>query len=139
MANKIRQNRFPHFCTIRRITEVDPFMPEDPFVPDNLDEEGFPVKETKEKVVYSGKCRRESSSNVRTFSKGNSTIGPVVYGDYRVSMPGKIEVQRGDIIEVSYIIGNDKGMTVLHPNYSPLKTPSTPDGCTECFYNLPEL
>ncbi len=131
--------RFPHYCTIRRISDVDPFTPDNPFHPDNLDDKGFPRKQEREKVIYSGPCRRESSTNIRTFTKGNSAVGQVVYGDYRISMPGKVKTEKGDTIDVNYIIGEDKGMTVLHPNYSPLKTPVTPEGSTECYYNLAQI
>ena len=131
--------RFPHFCVVRRISGTDPFVPDNPFDPENLDDEGFPIKKESEKVIYAGPCRRESSTNIRTFSTGSTSVGQVVYGDFRVSMPGKIRLQRGDSIDVDYSLGQDKGMTVLHPNYSPLKTPSTPDGSTECYYNLPQI
>lgn len=131
--------RFPHFCTVRRISGVDPFIPDDPFHPDNLDADGFPVSEESEKVIYSGPCRRESNTNIRSFSTGLSSVGQVMHVDYRVSMPGKVMLRKGDIIDVDYIIGFDKGMTVLHPNYSTLKTPDTPDGSTECYYNLSEI
>lgn len=125
MANKISNNRFPHTCRITRLVEsTDPFSD----------------RENEVEVVYEGCCRRESSTNIRTFRTGSSQFGQVQYGDYRLSLPGCVKLQKGDTIEwIDFIIGFDFDVTVLHPNYSALKTPQFPDGSTECFYNLADV
>ncbi|MCM1295398.1 MAG: hypothetical protein NC311_07625 [Muribaculaceae bacterium] len=117
--------RYPHSCRIVRLVEsTDPFSD----------------KEDEVEVIYEGKCRRESLTNIRTFRTGSSQFGQVQYGDYRLSLPGRVEVKKGDTIEfVDFVIGEDRDVMVLHPNYSPLPMPGSPDGSTECYYNLSDI
>lgn len=125
MAGKISNPHFPHTCRIIRLVEsTDPFSD----------------KEDEVEVVYEGPCRRESSTNIRTFRTGSSQFGQVQYGDYRLSLPGLVKIRKSDTIEwVDFLIGRDEGASVLHPNYSPLKMPGSPDGSTECYYNLSDV
>ena len=138
MADKMNP-RFPHFCVIRRISKVDSFTPDDPFAPENLDENGFPIENPHETVVYAGPCRRESSTNIRTFRTGSSSVGQVNYTDFRVSMPGNVDVRRGDTATVEAGNIRDENVTVLSPNPSELRTKLFPDGCTEFFYNIADI
>lgn len=117
--------RYPHSCRIIRLAEsADPFSD----------------KEDEAQVIYEGKCRRESSTNIRTFRTGSSQFGQVQYGDYRLSLPGCVRLKKGDTIEwVDFLIGRDEGATVFHPNYSALKHKFAPDGSTECYYNLSDV
>lgn len=121
MAKKTLNEEFPHFCVIRRIEESTPFTEE--------------VCE----IIYEGKCRRESSANIRTFRQGTSTVGQVFYGDHRVCIPGMIPVQKGDKVDVDFLIGEDKGGMITHPNPSGLKTTRYPEGKTEFFYSIPQV
>lgn len=121
---------FPHLCIIRRVRDVDAFAP-DPFSPE--------TETATDEIVYSGVCRRSSSPNMRTFKTGSTTFGQVYNTDFRLSMPGRIELLPGDIADVDYGIGKDVGVTILQPSYSGLKTPLTPDGATECLYNLKDV
>lgn len=111
---------FPHACVIRRIISVDSFHDE------------------KSKVIYEGECRRESSANIRTFEQGSSTLGQQVYVDFRVSIPGKWEIQKGDIINMDFGIGSQENGIITRPNVSALKTAKYPQGRTEAYYSISE-
>lgn len=89
--------RYPHTCTIYRMEGVTSFS------------DGELVK------VYEGVCRKESSTNIRTFNAGNSTTGKADTADYRVSLPGIVkELQKGDFVDVTDFIGTEKGMRVVY-------------------------
>lgn len=121
MAKKMNNPRFPHFCRIVRITGATSFS------------------DGTEELIYEGPCRRESSDNIRTFRTGSTTFGQVNYGDHRVSMPGMQGIRRGDVATVHVGAEEDRGVTVLHPNCSPLSTRDAPDGSTEFYYNLTDI
>lgn len=90
--------RFPHQCTIYRKVGVTSFNPD-----------GDGIKE-----IYTGECRKSSSTNIRTFNTGSSATGKVDVADYRVSMPGIIRgIQKGDLIDVTDLIGTEKGMRIV--------------------------
>lgn len=139
MEKNLNNPEFPHLCVVRRFMEVDSFTPDDPFSSDNLNDEGFPKRQPREKVIYAGPCRREASNNIRTFRTGSTTVGQVNYGDYRVSLPGRHEIAKGDTVTVTHDLGEDRSATVLHPNYSRLRTKRCPQGRTEFYYNLPDI
>ncbi len=70
--------RYPHTCTIYRITGATQFS------------EGEKV------ILYEGECRKESNTSIRNFYSDN-----VPKTDYRVSIPGFVEgILPGDIIDV---------------------------------------
>lgn len=119
---KIVNPEFPHFCIVRRMIKVSPFS-------DN----------NKEEVIYKGKCRRETSANIRTFSKGTSTVGQQISVDYRVSVPGRWPIHKGDIVSVDYGIGVNEDGIISQPNVSALTTEDYPEGRTEFYYSLPEV
>lgn len=121
MAHKMNNPRFPHSCVIRRISGQTAFS------------------DGKSKEVYTGECRRFANTNQRVFRSGSTTVGQVVYGDYRVSMPGKVGIRPGDTATVTHDLGEDIDVTVLHPNYSPLPTREAPEGCTEFYYSLASI
>lgn len=88
--------RFPHRCVIYRKEGATSFG-------------GGTVKE-----LYKGVCRKSSSTNIRTFNTGNNTTGKVDIADYRVSMPGIAKgIQKGDLIDVTDLIGTEKGMRIV--------------------------
>lgn len=139
MAANTVNPRFPHFCVVRRFSEVDSFTPDNPFAPDNLDSDGFPEKQPSESVVYAGICRRGTSTNIRSFRTGTSAVGQVNYADFRVSIPGRHDIRKGDIATISFFNGEDRDVTVLQPGTSGLRTKLYPDGFTEFFYNNADI
>lgn len=89
--------RFPHQCVIYRKVGATSFNP----------------GETKE--VYSGPCRKSSSTNIRTFNTGSNTTGKVDIADYRVSMPGIVKgIRKGDLIDVTDLTGTETGMRIVN-------------------------
>ncbi len=89
--------RFPHQCMIYRRKGATPFNPDGELV-----------------ELYNGPCRKSSSTNIRTFNTGNNTTGKVDIADYRVSMPGIVKgIQKGDFIDVTDLIGTEKGMRIV--------------------------
>lgn len=89
--------RFPHQCVIYRKDGATPFNPDGELV-----------------EVYRGVCRKSSSTNIRTFNTGSNTTGKVDIADYRVSMPGLVKgIQKGDFIDVTDLIGTEKGMRIV--------------------------
>lgn len=90
--------RFPHMCVIYRREGATSFNPNG-----------------KVKELYNGVCRKSSSTNIRTFNTGSNTTGKVDIADYRVSMPGIIKgIQKGDLIDVTDLIGTEKGMRIVN-------------------------
>lgn len=88
--------RFPHQCVIYRMEGATSFSP----------------GETVE--IYKGECRKSSSSNIRTFNTGSNTTGKVDIADYRVSIPGIVKgIQKGDLIDVTDLIGTETGMRIV--------------------------
>lgn len=97
MATKVTNPHFPHQCVIYRQSGVTSFNPKGTI-----------------KEVYSGVCRKESSTNIRSFDTGSNTTGKVDMADYRVSFPGIIKgIQKGDLIEVTDLIGTEKEMRIV--------------------------
>lgn len=93
---KMINPRFPHQCVIYRKEGATSFG-------------GGTVKE-----LYKGVCRKSSSTNIRSFSTGNNTTGKVDIADYRVSMPGIVKgIQKGDLIDVTDLVGTEKGMRIV--------------------------
>ena len=121
MAKGLGNPAFPHTCIVRRMKEVTPFS-------DGVS-----------KTIYEGPCRRETSSNIRTFKQGTSSVGQIVNVDYRVSIPGRWPIRKGDIVSVDFGIGENENGIVTQPNTSGLKTPDFPEGRTEFYYSLPEV
>lgn len=90
--------RFPHQCTIYRKEGATSFNPDGKIT-----------------ELYSGSCRKSSSSNIRSFNTGSNTTGKVDVADYRVSMPGIVKgIQKGDFIDVTDLIGTEKGMRIVN-------------------------
>lgn len=90
--------RFPHQCVIYRKEGATSFNPDGKIV-----------------EVYKGVCRKSSSTNIRTFNTGSNTTGKVDVSDYRVSMPGIVKgIQKGDIIDVTDLIGTEKGLRIVN-------------------------
>lgn len=88
--------RFPHQCVIYRKEGATSFNPDGKIV-----------------EVYKGVCRKSSSTNIRTFNTGSNTTGKVDVSDYRVSMPGIVKgIQKGDLVDVTDLIGTEKGMRI---------------------------
>lgn len=103
--------RFPHQCVIYRKEGATPFNPD-----------GV-VKE-----LYNGPCRKSSSTNIRTFNTGSNSTGKVDIADYRVSVPGIVKgIQKGDLIDVSDLIGTEKGMRIVNYDSSQLGNYETTD------------
>lgn len=95
---KMNNPRFPHQCVIYRKEGVTSFNP------------SGAVKE-----LYNGSCRKSSSTNIRSFNVGSNTMGKVDIADYRVSMPGIIKgIQKGDLIDVTDLVGTEKGMRIVN-------------------------
>lgn len=89
--------RFPHQCVIYRKEGATSFNPDGKIV-----------------EVYKGVCRKSSSTNIRTFNTGSNTTGKVDVSDYRVSMPGIVKgIQKGDHVDVTDLIGTEKGMRIV--------------------------
>lgn len=94
---KMTNPRFPHKCIIYRKEGATNFG-------------GGTIKE-----LYNGPCRKSSSSNIRSFNTGSNTTGKVDIADYRVSMPGIVKgLQKGDLIDVTDLIGTEKGMRIVN-------------------------
>lgn len=90
--------RFPHQCVIYRNEGVTSFNPDGEI-----------------KELYNGVCRKSSSTNIRTFNTGSNSTGKVDIADYRVSMPGIVKgIQKGDLIDVTDLIGTEKGMRIVN-------------------------
>ncbi len=88
--------QFPHRCRIYRQVGATSFS------------------EGKIEEIYSGPCRKSSSTNIRTFNTGSNTTGKVDIADYRVSMPGIIKgIQKGDLVDVADLIGTEKEMRIV--------------------------
>lgn len=121
--------RFPHQCVIYRKVGATSFNP----------------GETKE--IYKGECRKSSSTNIRTFNTGSNTTGKVDIADYRVSMPGIVKgIQKGDLIDVTDLVGTEIGMRVVNVDATQLGEYRTTDekgktiivtGGTAVLCNLP--
>ncbi len=122
--------RFPHQCVIYRKEGATSFNP------------GGTVKE-----LYNGVCRKSSSTNIRSFNVGSNTTGKVDVADYRVSMPGIVRgIQKGDLIDVTDLIGSEKGMRIVNFDSTQLSKWETTDengrkkmivGGTAVLCNLP--
>lgn len=70
--------------------------------------------EGEEVEIYTGPCRKSSSTNIRTFNTGSNTTGKVDIADYRVSMPGIIKgIQKGDLVDVTDLIGTEMGLRIV--------------------------
>ena len=90
--------QFPHQCVIYRREGATSFNPDG---------------EVKE--LYKGECRKSSSTNIRTFNVGTTTMGKVDTADYRVSVPGIVRgLQKGDFIDVTDLVGTEKGMRIVN-------------------------
>lgn len=121
--------RFPHQCVIYRKEGATSFNPDGKIV-----------------EVYKGVCRKSSSTNIRTFNTGSNTTGKVDVSDYRVSMPGIVKgIQKGDLIDVTDLIGTEKGMRIVNFDATQLGEWETTDeqgrkkivrGGTEVLCNL---
>ena len=97
MAQKIDNPRFPHQCVIYRKEGATSFNPDGVI-----------------KEIYKGECRKSSSTNIRTFNTGTNTTGKVDIADYRVSVPGIVKgIQKGDLIDVTDLVGTEKGMRIV--------------------------
>ena len=76
---KVNNPRHPHKCTVYRIIGEDSFS------------DGEKV------ILYEGICRKEGSTNLRTFKTDN-----VIKSDYLLSLPGIVEgILAGDLIDVT--------------------------------------
>lgn len=104
--------RFPHQCVIYRKVGVS-----------SLNPNGTDTKE-----LYKGPCRKSSSTNIRTFNTGSNSTGKVDIADYRVSVPGIIKgIQKGDLIDVTDLIGTEKGMRIVNFDSTQLGNYKTTD------------
>lgn len=122
--------RFPHQCVIYRKEGATSFNPDGKIV-----------------EVYKGVCRKSSSTNIRTFNTGSNTTGKVDVSDYRVSMPGIVKgIQKGNLIDVTDLIGTEKGMRIVNFDATQLGEWETTDeqgrkkivrGGTAVLCNLP--
>ncbi|MBD5302385.1 MAG: hypothetical protein HDS16_05240 [Bacteroides sp.] len=102
--------RFQHQCVIYR----------------KVGATSFNQGETKE--IYKGECRKSGSTNIRTFNTGNNTTGKVDIADYRVSMPGIVKgIQKGDLIDVTDLIGTETGMRIVMVDTTQLGEHETTD------------
>ena len=89
MANT-KNPRHPHTCVVYRMTKATNFS------------QGEKV------ILYKGACRKEGSTNLRTFKSNN-----VVKADYLLSLPGTIEgIHAGDLVDVTDRQGEYKGCMV---------------------------
>ncbi len=95
MAQTLNNPRFPHTCRVYRLDGASPF------------------NAGKEVLVYVGACRKSGSNNIRTFNTGNSSTGKTDVADYRVSMPGIIGICKGDLIDVTDLLGTERGMRII--------------------------
>lgn len=107
--------RFPHQCVIYRKEGATSFG-------------GGTVKE-----LYNGPCRKSSSNNIRSFNTGSNTTGKVDTADYRVSIPGIVRgIQKGDLVDVTDLVGTERGMRVVM-----IEATSLMGGGTALLCNLP--
>lgn len=80
---KIDNPRFPHWCKIYRISDVNPFG-----------EDG------EAEVLYDGECREYSNNSIRTFNT-NTEQGQILNGDYAINIPrNDLKVRAGDLIDL---------------------------------------
>lgn len=107
--------QFPHQCRIYRHVGATSFS------------------SGEEKEIYSGPCRKSSSTNIRTFNTGSNTTGKVDIADYRVSMPGIVKgIQKGDLVDVTDLIGTEMGLRIVSFEATQLN-----GGGTAVLCNLP--
>lgn len=84
---KVNNQRFPHTCVVYHIEGVTSLKPN-----------GVRTD------VYNGACRKSSSTSIRSFNSGSSTMGKVDTADARISMPGIIKgIRAGSFVEVTDI------------------------------------
>jgi hypothetical protein len=97
----INNPRFPHTCAIYRLVGVT-----------NLND-------GEKSVLYEGECRKESSTNLRTFKTNN-----VIKADYRVALPikGKCDIKAGDFVDVTDFSGAYTGCLIAEVYPSNLGT-----------------
>lgn len=88
--SKISNPRHPHKCRIYRKVGATNFS------------------KGEEAILYEGVCRKEGSTNLRTFKTNN-----VLKSDYLLSLPGTVEgILSGDLIDVTDRQGEFKGCMV---------------------------
>lgn len=93
----VNNPRYPHQCVIYRRVGATSFNPDGEIT-----------------EIYTGECRKSSSSSIRTFNTGSNITGKVDTADYRVSLPGIVEgIQKGDLIDVIDFTGIEKGMRIV--------------------------
>lgn len=113
---KMNNPRFPHKCCVYRFIGASSLNPKG-----------------EKKVLYEGVCRKSSSTNIRSFNVGSNNTGKVDVADYRVSMPGIVKgIQKGDLIDVTDLIGTEKGMRIVNFDATQLM-----GGGTAVLCNLP--
>lgn len=112
MAKTITDNpQYPHQCVIYRREGATSFNPEGEIV-----------------IIYEGVCRKSSSDNIRTFNTGTNSTGKVDVADYRVSIPGIVKgIQKGDMIDVTDLIGTETGIRIVSRNATQLGKCETTD------------
>ena len=108
--------RFPHTCIVYRRVGATSFNPDGEL-----------------NIVYEGECRKSSSTNIRTFNTGQTATGLVDTADHRVSMPGIVKgIQKGDLVDVTDLVGMEMGMRVVS-----IETSQLCGGGTAVLCNLP--
>lgn len=113
---KMNNPRFPDKCCVYRFIGASSLNPKG-----------------EKKVLYEGVCRKSSSTNIRSFNVGSNNTGKVDVADYRVSMPGIVKgIQKGDLIDVTGLIGIEKGMRIVNFDATQLM-----GGGTAVLCNLP--
>ena len=111
MATKITNPRFPHRCRVYRRVGVTPLNPQG----------------TATELLYTGPCRKSSSTNIRTFNTGTTATGKVDIADYRISIPGIIPgICKGDLVDVTDLITTEKEMRIVNIESTTL-TPNPPN------------
>ena len=82
---KVNNPRHPHKCTVYRIIGEDSFS------------------DGKKMILYEGICRKEGSTNLRTFRwPPTFKTNNVIKSDYLLSLPGIVEgILAGDLIDVT--------------------------------------
>ena len=112
----MKNPRFPHQCKVYRREEATSFNPEGKLV-----------------TLYEGECRKSASNNIRTFNTGSNATGKVDVADYRISVPGVVKgVKKGDLIDVTDLIGTEKELRIVLLNATQLG-----GGGTEFICNSP--
>lgn len=87
----VNNPRHPHTCTIYRISGETSF------------------DEGERTVLYEGVCRKEGSTNIRTFKTEN-----VYKSDYLLSIPGTVVgILSGDMVDVTDRQGTFEGCMVV--------------------------